>query len=128
MLELVGFEQVGRPKTASNSPADCCLDRSLANPPAPAKVLNVKTYVLSSSSFLSDRTFDCIYYKTHIKAPLCSYHREALFFISILLGCLPAGKVGAYCGDLLGQVRAVKGGIRVKAVDHNTIIPARAVE
>ena len=73
--------------------------------------------------FLSDRTFDRIYYKTHIKAPLCSYHREALFFISILSGCLPAGKVGAYCGDLLGQVRAVEGGIRVKAVDYNTIIP-----
>ena len=48
VLELVGFEQVGRPKAASNSPADCCLDRGLANPPAPAKVLNVKTYVLSS--------------------------------------------------------------------------------
>ena len=44
VLELVGFEQVGRPKAASNSPADCCLDRGLANPPAPAKVLNVKTY------------------------------------------------------------------------------------
>ena len=73
--------------------------------------------------FLSDRTFDRIYYKTHIKAPLCSYHREALFFISILSGCLPAGKVGAYRGDLPGQVRAVEGGIRVKAVDHNTIIP-----
>ena len=51
VLELVGFEQVGRPKAANNSPADCCLDRGLANPPAPAKVLNVKTYVLSSSSF-----------------------------------------------------------------------------
>ena len=52
VLELVGFEQVGRPKAASNSPADCCLDRGLANPPAPAKVLNDKTYVLSSSLFI----------------------------------------------------------------------------
>ena len=29
VLELVGFEQVGRPQTAKNSPADCFLDRGL---------------------------------------------------------------------------------------------------
>ena len=29
VLELVGFEQVGRPPTAKNSPADCILDRGL---------------------------------------------------------------------------------------------------
>ena len=68
MLELVGFEQIGRPKAASNIPADCYLDRGLANPPAPAKVLNVKTYVLSSI-FLSDRTFDRIYYGNTAQFP-----------------------------------------------------------
>ena len=29
VLELVGFEQVGHPQTAKNSPADCFLDRGL---------------------------------------------------------------------------------------------------
>ena len=29
VLELVGFEQVGRPQAAKNSPADCFLDRGL---------------------------------------------------------------------------------------------------
>ena len=74
--------------------------------------------------FLSDR----IYYKTHIKAPLCSYHREALFFISILSGCLPAGKVGAYCGDLFeGTNHAItidilKGAMRKFAFDTPGIL------
>ncbi len=54
-------------------------------------------------------------------APRSPYRHLELCGIA-LSGCLPAGKVGAYCGDLLGQVRAV-GGMRVKAVDHNTIIP-----
>ena len=39
VLELVGFEQVGRPQTAKNSPADCFFRPRLANPPAPTKKL-----------------------------------------------------------------------------------------
>ena len=37
VLELVGFEQVGRPQTAKNSPADCFLDRGLRIHQLPSK-------------------------------------------------------------------------------------------
>ena len=48
MLEPVGFRKY-RPPKAANNPADCCLDRAWRITPA-AKVLNVKTYVLSSEA------------------------------------------------------------------------------
>lgn len=42
VLELVGFEQVGRPQTAKNSPADCFLDRGLRIHQLPPKACDKK--------------------------------------------------------------------------------------
>ena len=41
VLELVGFEQVGRPQTAKNSPADCFLDRGLRIHQLPPKSCDI---------------------------------------------------------------------------------------